>query len=391
VVSLIDINTRARYAGKGRPGAAPGSAIVGSPGANLQGQGSPIDDLAELPISSRLASQIRAMNSSVRHSLGSASSARPEGGAVSHTASMLQKMRVETARAHDDKGDGAASSDGFRSWHDQIEQVRQSTLSGEDKIADAGSPLPEEGPSGALCAGDEVGLDGQVTRSLWLSGERVDFPTTVTAGHQMQKDIALGCLDAHDQPADLLGRKITVNIQGVSFVCRITQDIIEASGSGAALSSILGRAFQKAIRNYALIADGDVIDAAVDGAILRIKYLAGASRPILVSAFSEASSAANLWSTDVGIAEAPSAQFRVEAAPIDGVLAEFSRSCISIRRRRFVNDNMLDLESQEPSSPIPSAFSDLACAPTVGDKRAMIQQAAMAMIKKVRQTPEPGQ
>ena len=171
----------------------------------------------------------------------------------------------------------------------------------------------------------------------------------------------------------------------------MTQEIIAAAGSGAALSGILGRAFQKAIRNYALIADGDVIDAAVDGSILRIKYLAGASRPILVSAFSEAASAGNIWSTDVGIAEAPSAQLRVEAAPIDGVLAEFSRSCISIRRRRFVNDNMLGLEAQEPIASSPSPFSDMAAAPSVGDKRAMIQQAALAMIKKARQTQEPGQ
>ena len=124
---------------------------------------------------------------------------------------------------------------------------------------------------------------------------------------------------------------------------------------------------------------------------MRIKYLAGASRPILVSALSEAAAAGNLWSTDVGIADSPSAQLRVEAAPIDGVLAEFSRSCISIRRRRFVNDNMLGLEPQVPMSTDPSPFSDLASAPTIGDKRTMIQQAAMAMIKKARQTPESGQ
>ena len=383
-MSIIDINTRARYAGKGRLA---GSA--GATGSNLQGQGGPLDSLAETPISSRLASQIRAMNSSVRHSLDKAPSARPEGGAVSHTSSMLQKMRAETARAHDDKGDDGASAAGFRSWHDQIEQVRQS-MSGEGKGAEADSASAAECLSGALSPADGAGLGVEATRALWLSGESVAFPTTVTAGQPMQKDIALGCLDVHVQPADLLGRKITVNIQGVSFVCRMTQDIIDAAGPGAALSSILGRAFQKAIRNYALIADGDVIDAAVDGSILRIKYLAGASRPILVSAFSEAASAGNIWSTDVGIAEAPSAQLRVEAAPIDGVLAEFSRSCISIRRRQFVNDNMLCLASQEPETPSPSPFPDLASAPTVNDKRTMIQQAAMAMIKKARQMQEPG-
>ena len=376
-MSIIDINTRARYAGKVRPGVTPGSASAGSSGANVQGQGGPIDSLAAMPISSRLASQIRALNSSVRHSIDDAPSARPEGGAVSHTSSMLQKMRVETARAHDDTDDVCASADGFRSWHDQIEQVRQS-MSGECVAV-------------APSAGESADLDVEAARALWLSGESVAFPTTVTAGQPMQKDIALGSIDAHNQPAELLGRKITVNIQGVSFVCRITQDIIDASGPDAALSSILGRAFQKAIRNYALIADGDVIDAAVDGSILRVKYLAGASRPILVSAFSEAATVGNLWSTDVGIAESSSAQLRVEAAPIDGILAVFSRSCISIRRRRFVNDNMLGLGSQEPISTDPSPFSDLASAPTVGDKRTMIQQAAMAMIKKARQAPEPGQ
>ena len=376
-MSIIDINTRARYAGKVRPGVTPGSASAGSSGANVQGQGGPIDSLAAMPISSRLASQIRALNSSVRHSIDDAPSARPEGGAVSHTSSMLQKMRVETARAHDDTDDVCASADGFRSWHDQIEQVRQS-MSGECVAV-------------APSAGESADLDVEAARALWLSGESVAFPTTVTAGQPMQKDIALGSIDAHNQPAELLVRKITVNIQGVSFVCRITQDIIDASGPDAALSSILGRAFQKAIRNYALIADGDVIDAAVDGSILRIKYLAGASRPILVSAFSEAATVGNLWSTDVGIAESSSAQLRVEAAPIDGILAVFSRSCISIRRRRFVNDNMLGLGSQEPISTDPSPFSDLASAPTVGDKRTMIQQAAMAMIKKARQAPEPGQ
>jgi len=389
-VSIIDINTRARYAGKVRPGATPGSASAGSSGANVQGQSGPIDSLAAMPISSRLASQIRALNSSVRHSVDDASSARPEGGAVSHTSSMLQKMRVETARAHDDTDDVCASADGFRSWHDQIGQVRQS-MSGEGYKAEAASALSGECVAVAPSAGESADLDVEAARALWLSGESVAFPTTVTAGQPMQKDIALGSIDAHNQPAELLGRKITVNIQGVSFVCRITQDIIDASGPDAALSSILGRAFQKAIRNYALIADGDVIDAAVDGSILRIKYLAGASRPILVSAFSEAATVGNLWSTDVGIAESSSAQLRVEAAPIDGILAVFSRSCISIRRRRFVNDNMLGLGSQEPISTDPSPFSDLASAPTVADKRTMIQQAAMAMIKKARQAPEPGQ
>ena len=389
-MSIIDINTRARYAGKGRPGATPGSVSAGSSGANVQGQGGPTDSLAAMPISSQLASQIRAMNSSVRHSADNAASARPEGGAVSHTSSMLQKMRVETALSHDDKGDVGASTAVFRSWHDQIEQVRQS-MSGEGDVADAASAMSGECVAVARSAGESADLDVEAARALWLSGETVAFPTTVPAGQPMQKDIALGSIDAHDQPAELLGRKITVNIQGVSFVCRMTQEIIDASGPGAPLSSILGRAFQKAIRNYALIADGDVIDAAVDGSILRIKYLAGASRPILVRAYSEAAAAGNLWSTDVGIAESPSAQLRVEAAPIDGVLAEFSRSCISIRRRRFVNDNMLGLESQEPMSTEPSPFSDLASAPTVGDKRTMIQQAAMAMIKKARQAPEPGQ
>jgi hypothetical protein len=302
---------------------------------------------------------------------------------------MLQKMRADTALAHEDKGDGAPPV-GFRSWHDQIEKVRQS-MSGMDKIADADSANSAQGGSEALSDEEGASLDLEAARALWLSDESVAFPTTVTAGQSMQKDIALGRLDAHDQPADLLGRKITVNVQGVSFVCRITQDLIDACGHGAALSGILGRAFQKAIRNYALIADGDVIDAVVDGSILRIKYLAGASRPTLVSAFIETASAGNLWSTEVGIAEAPCAQLRVEAAPIDGVLAEFSRSCISIRRRRFVNDNMLSLASQDPVSSSVSEFSDLASAPTIGDKRAMIQQAAMAMIKKARQTPESGQ
>ena len=377
MVSIIDINTRTRYSGKVRP--------VGG----RQGQGGPVDGLSEMPISSNLASQIRAMNSSIRQCVESAPPARPEGGAVSHASSMLQKMRADTALAHEDKGDGAPPV-GFRSWHDQIEKVRQS-MSGMDKIADADSANSAQGGSEALSDEEGASLDLEAARALWLSDESVAFPTTVTAGQSMQKDIALGRLDAHDQPADLLGRKITVNVQGVSFVCRITQDLIDACGHGAALSGILGRAFQKAIRNYALIADGDVIDAVVDGSILRIKYLAGASRPILVSAFSETASAGNLWSTEVGIAEAPCAQLRVEAAPIDGVLAEFSRSCISIRRRRFVNDNMLSLASQDPVSSSVSEFSDLASAPTIGDKRAMIQQAAMAMIKKARQTPGSGQ
>ena len=376
-MSIIDINTRTRYSGKVRP--------VGG----RQGQGGPVDGLSEMPISSNLASQIRAMNSSIRQCVESAPPARPEGGAVSHASSMLQKMRADTALAHEDKGDGAPPV-GFRSWHDQIEKVRQS-MSGMDKIADADSANSAQGGSEALSDEEGASLDLEAARALWLSDESVAFPTTVTAGQSMQKDIALGRLDAHDQPADLLGRKITVNVQGVSFVCRITQDLIDACGHGAALSGILGRAFQKAIRNYALIADGDVIDAVVDGSILRIKYLAGASRPILVSAFSETASAGNLWSTEVGIAEAPCAQLRVEAAPIDGVLAEFSRSCISIRRRRFVNDNMLSLASQDPVSSSVSEFSDLASAPTIGDKRAMIQQAAMAMIKKARQTPGSGQ
>jgi hypothetical protein len=377
VVSIIDINTRTRYSSKARP--------VGG----RQGQGGPVDGLSEMPISSNLASQIRAMNSSIRQCVESAPPARPEGGAVSHASSMLQKMRADTALAHEDKGDGAPPV-GFRSWHDQIEKVRQS-MSGMDTIADADSANSAQGGSEALSDEEGASLDLEAARALWLSDESVAFPTTVTAGQSMQKDNALGRLDAHDQPADLLGRKITVNVQGVSFVCRITQDLIDACGHGAALSGILGRAFQKAIRNYALIADGDVIDAVVDGSILRIKYLAGASRPILVSAFSETASAGNLWSTEVGIAEAPCAQLRVEAAPIDGVLAEFSRSCISIRRRRFVNDNMLSLASQDPVSSSVSEFSDLASAPTIGDKRAMIQQAAMAMIKKARQTPESGQ
>ena len=225
-MSVIDINIRSRYAGRERSSIKPGPASDNSAG----GEGREL--LGGVPISARLAAQIRAMNSTVRNSGNNAPTTRPEGGAVSHVSSMLQKMRAESSAAHDPSGDNKPTQSEFRSWHDQIEQVRQSMSVEADPLAG-------------------------------------------------------------DAPA--------------------------------------------------VIADV-------------------AAPPVAL----------------------------VETL-FDKDMAASSRACIAALHRSFVNDNAFDLASPEPVATDPSQVADYASAPSVSAKRAMIQQAAMAMIKKARQAPEQGQ
>ena len=137
---------------------------------------------------------------------------------------------------------------------------------------------------------------------LWVTPDVVPFTTTVTVNHPMQKDIALGLLDSYDDIGEMRGRNVKVNIQGVSFTAQISQNVIDAVSVGVALSSVMGGALQKAIHDYSMIVNGDVIDAAYEGATLNIRYVGEAKKPILVSAFSELSPAPDVWSTELDAA-----------------------------------------------------------------------------------------
>ena len=382
-MSVIDINTRTRHAGKGRLGA---SLVSGADGGMASGVDASSSGFAGMPISADLSFELQSLNHAVRESGGGAPKCRPEGGAVSHVSAMLQKMRVASAAEHDRKsGDGAARSD-FKSWHDQIQTARQAMMENSESL--------DVGVAGS--AGDKLDIvpvfpvetqDVVAARPLWGTPDVVPFATTVTVGHPMQKDIALGLLDACVDVGDVLGRTVKVNIQGVSFTAQISQNVVDAVGADVTLSRIIGGALQKAIHDYAMVANGDVIDAAFDGATLTVKYVGEAKKPILVSAFSELCPAADVRPTEVDIVGVEGPLVRVVASPIDGIFAEFSRSCISIRRRQFVNDNALVLATQDSAGDGAVEVRDFSTAATVSDKRSIIQQAAMAMIRKARQTP----
>lgn len=233
VVSVIDINIRSRYAAKERSSIKSGPASDNAAGAHGEGR----ELLGGVPVSARLAAQIRAMNSAVRNSSTSAPTTRPEGGAVSHVSSMLQKMRAESSDAHDPSGDSKPTQSEFKSWHDQIEQVRQSmSLEADPRASDA---------------------------------------------------------------------------------------------------------------------------------------------PAVIA--------------DVAVPQVEVAPVALVETLFDGVMAASSRACIAALHRSFVNDNAFDLASPEPVASDPSEVADYASAPSVSAKRAMIQQAAMAMIKKARQAQEQGQ
>jgi hypothetical protein len=201
----------------------------------------------------------------------------------------------------------------------------------------------------------------------------------------MRKDIALGALDRYGDVGEMLGRQVIVNIQGVSFTCGISQEVMDAVRSGRTLSSIMGSAFQNAISHYSLIANGDVVDAAFDGSVLNIRYVGDATKPLLVSAFSKARPEVDVWSTEIDILGDEGPALRVIAAPIDGVFAAFSRSCITVDRRSFVNDNAFDVTADAPE------VLDYSAALSESDKRSIIEKAAMAMIRKAKltQAPEP--
>jgi len=230
VVSVIDINIRSRYAAKDRSSIKSGPASDNAAGAHGEGR----ELLGGVPVSARLAAQIRAMNSAVRNSSTSAPTTRPEGGAVSHVSSMLQKMRAESSDAHDPSGDSKPTQAEFKSWHDQIEQVRQSMS-----------------------------------------------------------------VEADPRASDVIA--------------------------------------------------------------------------------------------DVAVPQVEVPPVALVETLFDGVMAASSRACIAALHRSFVNDNAFDLASPEPVASDPSEVADYASAPSVSAKRAMIQQAAMAMIKKARQAPEQGQ
>ncbi len=377
-MSVIDINTRKRYASKGRSGAAhlPGSEDA----AASAGFGS-ADSFAGMPVSGHLSAQLRALTGAVRSSGVSVPQSRPEGGAVSHVSAMLQKMRAASAEEHDRTAGPKPGSSDFQSWHDQMDRTKQAMM---------GDGVQAPGYQDAPAPPKET-QEVPDTRVIWRHLDVLSFVTTVPAGRSMQKDIALRPLDDYGSPGEMVGRKVKVSIQGVAFTCVISSDMLDMVSGETPLSKIVGQAFASAIRNYGLVANCDVIDAAFDGGVLNIRYVGDAAKPILASAFCETVPAPGLSTAEGQGAASACAPVQVAAAPIDGVFAEISRSCIAIRRRQFVNDNAPGAAPQEPATSSTSGVTDFALAEGVSAKRNIIQQAAIAMLKKAQQSPEQGQ
>ena len=379
-MSVIDINTRKRYASKGRSGA---GHFSGHDAGAVSSDASSADSFAGMPVSGHLASSLRTLNSSLSASGVETPQSRPEGGAVSHVSAMLQKMRSASAEEHDRKSGAKSSSADFQSWHDQVERAKHAMLGdGEASSGDREDRAP---------AASKQGQEIVDARALWRNPDLLPFATTVPVGRSMQKDIAFRALDQYDAPGEMLGCKVKVNVQGVSFNCVISSDMMDMVSDEAPLSKIVGQAFASAIRNYCLVANCDVIDAAFDGGVLNIRYVGEAKKPILVSAFCETVPAPGLPPAEVKATTVSPSPVPVAAALIDGIFAETSRSCIAIRRRQFVNDNAQAVASQEPATSGPPEVSDFSSAEGVSAKRNVLQQAAIAMLKKAQQSEESRQ
>ena len=371
-MSVIDINSRTRYAGRGRPGASPVAGADAGLVSGREGKSLIENGFAGYPISARLGAELRGLNEAVRDAGAGAPQGRPEGGAVSHVSAMLQKMRNASNEEHARAKHQPSHPADFASRHDQIDRARTAMMAKYDNGMDA-STAPVE-MNDRVAHGD-----------LPKDGKLISFATTPSVGSPMRKDIALGALDHHGDVSDMLGRQVIVNIQGVSFTCEISPEVIDAVRSGLTLSSIMGSALQTAIRKYSLIANGDVVDAAFDGSVLNIRYVGDASKPLLVSAFSEARPAADVWSTEIDIVGDQGYALRVIAAPIDGVFSASSRSCIAVDRRPFVNDNAFDAAADAPE------VLEYSAALSESDKRSIIEQAAMTMIRNAKRTQAPEQ
>ena len=372
-MSVIDINSRTRYAGRGRPGASP---VVGPDAGLVFGRAARTnvgDSFAGYPITARLGAELRDLNEAVRDADDEAPLGRPAGGAVSHVSAMLQKMRAASNEEHARSARPDSPQADFAAWHAQVDCARTAMMGSRADAMEA--PIAPDALNGA-----------QAWRPAGRSARHVSFVTTPAVGHPMRKDIALDALDSCAVASDLLGRQVIVNIQGVSFSCMITREVMDAVRSGRSLSSVMGSALQTAIRHYALLANGDVVDAVLDGSVLNIRYVGAATKPLLVSAFTGPCPAVDLWSMEVGD-EGPA--LRVVAAPIDGVFAASSRSCIAVDRAPFVNDNAFDVVADDAAAPGATEVLDYSAASSESDKRSIIEKAAMAMIRKARQAEEP--
>jgi hypothetical protein len=343
---------------------------------------------AGYPITARLGAELRGLNEAVRSPGAGAPQGRPEGGAVSHVAAMLQKMRFASNEEHARAERQNPSQSDFEVWHDQVDRARMAMMANRDAEMHA-SPASAE-PGHDILPAMSLGSDDlKANQNLSSSLKLVAFPTKITVGYPMRKDIVLDDLDRHGDVAEMLGRQVIVNIQGVSFTCRVSQEVMDAVRSGHRLTSIMGSALQTAIRKYSLVANGDVVDAAFDGSVLNVRYVGDAIKPLLVSAFSEACPAADVWSTQIDIPGGQGHALRVVAAPIDHVVAAFSRSCLTFNQRSFINDNAFHWGADEPEDA--SEVLEYSAAMTEGDKRSIIEQAAMAMIRNARRTQTPEQ
>ena len=383
-MSVIDINSRMRYAARGRPGASPVAGADASLVSGREGKAEVGNGFAGHPITARLGAELRGLNEAVRDAGAGAPQGRPEGGAVSHVAAMLQKMRFASNQEHARAERQNPSQSDFEFWHDQVDRARTAMMAKHNGGMDAPA-APAEQEHGVSPVTPVRVNDGAANHDLPPSLKLMSFATTPTVGHPMRKDIALGALDRQGEVGDMLGRQVIVNIQGISFSCGISPEVMDAVKSGRTLSSIMGSALQTAISHYSLIANGDVVDAAFDDSVLNIRYVGDATKPLLVSAFSEARPLVDVWSTEIEFVGDEGHALRVVAAPIDGVFAAFSRSCIAIDRRPFVNDNAFDVTADEPE------ILDYSAALSESDKRRIIEKAAMAMIRKAKltQAPEP--
>lgn len=357
-MGVIDINSRTRYAGKGRPGSSPpGGADAGL----LSGRRDSFEvgiGSSRFSITDQLGAQLRDLNEAVRDGDAGVPQGRPEGGAVSHVAAMLQKMRIASNEEHDRAYGQTKREDGME-W----------------------AAAPDRDPAPMTPA---VSDDREAPSPIWRSSDLVPLVTTPTVGYPMRKDIALGALETCGDVNEMRGRQIVINIQGVSFSCRISQEVVDAVKSGLVLSSVLGAAFQTAIRNYALKANGDVVDAAFDGCVLNIRYVGDATKPLLVSAFIEACPSGDSWSMQIDMTGDRSLSLCVVAAPIDAVVAAFSKSCMAVDRRPFLNDNSFDVVVEEQATSGAPAALDYSAATSESDKRRIIEKAAMAMIRKAK-------
>jgi len=401
-MTVINTNTGALYAQQAMNTNERGLAMVMQQLSTGKRINNAVDDVAGMAISTRLTSQIRGLNQAMRNANDGISLIQTAEGATEQVTKILQRMRELDVQASNDTNNAADRSfldAEFQQLKAEISRIGQNTQWNGANILDGAGGNSSNGTFVF-----QVGANANQTIGIQLGNLQV-FSNQTFPFNRANINGSTGALDGQldftglnsiTNTNDLVGRSISVTVDGKLFGYAITQNDINTVGAtniagGTPTNTIATQVVGGLVSNmtygtanYTFAADNspgklDVVHRSGVTAVFdntNNKVFSG-NGDLTAIRDSDITTINNAYS---GLAAIDSAMQTVNS----------QRSALgsTTRRLQFASDNLSNVSAKAAESKSRIEDADYSTATMELAKRNIIQQAAQAMLAQANQVPQ---